>query len=135
MRFIPIAILLAITPAGSFAYAAELCGVTYETWNDLFRQIQSNPKLTPVHANPGFKAFSEKGRELARIWAVTEPENFAHPSAACRSVVLIEGAPRVKTLLKCFSTKENCERLLEGYKRLDKQMVEEWENSRRQPNN
>jgi hypothetical protein len=135
MRSIAIMILLGITLAGSSADAAELCGVTYETGEDLVRTILCKPKLTPAPANPGFRAFSEGGRELARIWAITEPGNIAHPSVVCRSVVGTEGNHRVETQIECFSTKENCERLLEAYKRLDKQMLEDWENRRKERNN
>jgi hypothetical protein len=108
-----------------------MCDITYQSPDDLFRQIQSNPKLKEIQANPGFRAFSEEGRILARVWSITEPGNFAHPSIACRSVVGTEGSYRVKTELECFSTKANCDRLFEGYKRLDKQMIEEWKRQRK----
>src|SRR5262249_18721928 len=100
--------------------AAELCALTYETWQDLFRQIQSNPKLKEIPSTPGFKAYSA---ERGRTWTITAGEgSFAHPSVACRSIVGPEGNLSIETRLVCFSSKPNCDRLAEGYRRLDEQM-------------
>ncbi len=101
------------------AAAKELCGVVYKNWQDLFRQIETNPKLEPMRATPGFRAFSEKNREKARIWALTDPDMFAHPAVACSSVVGQEGALQISTEGVCFSSKENCDRLAEGFKRMN----------------
>jgi hypothetical protein len=119
---IPLILLVASLSIAPSANAAELCGLSYNGWQELFRKIQSDSKLRAIPTSPGFKAFGESGR----TWTLTEPEgNAAHPSVACRSIIEAEGGFRIETQLVCFASKVECDRLAEGYRQLDQQMNED----------
>jgi hypothetical protein len=121
-RFLTAAVIVAGTMVGSSATAGEICGVTYQTWEDLFRQIQSKPGLTPTPSAPGFRAFKEQDR----TWTITELEgNRAHPAVACRFLAGSEGSFSMQTRLACFAEKANCDKLADACRRLDELMMEE----------
>ncbi len=104
------------------AIAAELCGLAYGTWQDLFQQLQANQKLKEIPSSPGFKAYSA---EAGRTWTITQVGNRAHPAVACRSLIGPEGAFKVETRLACFASKSDCDKLADGYRRLDEEMSAE----------
>lgn len=87
----------------------------------MYEQIRQLPgATTPPSRSPDFDVVSLHGQ----VWNFTKSGHPAHPSAACRRIVQIDGQMRVETQLHCNAAKAACDRLAEDYRALDKQMMD-----------
>ncbi len=58
------------------------------------------------------------------IWNFTTPHHRAHPSVACRKVVMVGKQPSIYTNIDCHANKRACDQLAADYKLLDKRIID-----------
>jgi hypothetical protein len=120
-----IAVLGWLTLAGRAAGADDLCGRPREAPDALLERLTKVEKIEESFRDKAYVAFNDAVK--GTLWTFTVAGHPAHPSVVCRRPVEEGGQLRLEMSVQCNAAEAECERLVQGFEDLNKQMLKELE--------
>lgn len=118
---------MAIAQQTSDAAPELQSAIGYETVQDAFDALTADPAASRSEYE-GWTIFRQKDDGKYILWSFTPEDHPVHPTAVRREVVKKEGEVFITMSVLCYSSRFDCDQLIEQFQRINEGIRKQLEN-------